>query len=198
MKYHNPNKALLTESLSTYQEKIDSGFFKKYLSGNIILDIGYKGDKENADTILPGAIGIDKDFPGYDGIRLPYSGQAVDSVYSSHCLEHISDYSGAILEWFRVLKIGGYLITVVPSMFLYEGKRFPPSKWNMDHKRFYSPSRLLREFEETLPPACYRVRSLTENFNPNAKYCFGSHEHSQTPYEIELVIQKIEENIGEN
>ena len=191
MKYHNVNNAKLTESLNTYQEKIESGFFDKFFSGDIVLDIGYKGSRPDADPILPKAIGIDKDYPGYDGTRLPFSSNSVDTVYSSHCLEHIPDYVGSIIDWFRVLKIGGFLIIAVPHMYLYERKPYPPSQWNQDHKRFYTPSRLLREIEESLSFDKYRVVSLKENWNKNFDYSLNTENHSVGPYEIEVVLVKL-------
>jgi len=191
MQFHDPLNANLIESKATYAEKINSGFFEKYFSGEIILDIGYKGSNTNADPILPKAIGIDIDYPGYDGKILPFSTGSVDTVYTSHCLEHIADYSGAILEWFRVLKIGGYLIIIVPHMYLYERRQFLPSKWNLDHKRFYTPARLIREVEETISVEKYRVVSLKDNWNENYNYSGNIEEHAHGPYEIELVLVKI-------
>lgn len=189
MEYWNIKDRKLTESSHTYDQKIYSGFFNKYLSGSVVLDIGYKGDKSDAVPILPSAIGIDLDYPGYDGQSLPFANLSVDSIYTSHCLEHIPNYCGAIIEWFRVLKVGGYLIIVVPDMFFYEKKQHPPSNWNPDHKRFYTPSRLLREIEETLDPYSYQVCHLTQNHG-NDNYFLGDKKHSNGPYEIELVIRK--------
>ena len=190
-KYWDPMVAPLTESRSTYQEKIDSGFFINYLGGDVILDIGYKGARSDAVPVLRNAIGVDLDYPGYNGIRLPFGDESVDTVYSSHCLEHIPNYAGAYLDWFRVLRIGGYIVVVVPHMFLYERKSYPPSQWNGDHKRFYTPSRLLREVEETIPLQRYRVCHLRENWNHKFDYSSGTNTHGQSPYEIEMVIKKI-------
>ena len=181
----------LTESAHTYVDKINSGFFDKYFNGIMILDIGYKGSNPNAVPILPNAIGIDKDYPNYNGKDLPFADYSIDTVYNSHCLEHIGDYVGAISEWFRVLKIGGYLVIVVPHMYLYERRLFPPSHWNRDHKRFYTPSRLLREVEETLPLNTYRVVELKENWNKNFSYDIQLDNHSGGPYEIEIVITRV-------
>jgi len=98
------------ESRKTYQQKLDSGFFTKWMSG-VGIDIGYKGYEQNVVSILETAQGIDMDTPGYDGKTLPFLDKSMDYVYSSHTLEHILDYKQAIQEWFRVIKIGGYIIT---------------------------------------------------------------------------------------
>lgn len=190
-RYWDPRTAALTESRSTYQQKIDSGFFLRYMSGQVILDIGYKGSRPDAVPVLKDAIGVDLDYPGYNGSRLPFADGSVDAVYSSHCLEHIANYTGAYLDWFRVLKTGGYVVVIVPHMFLYERRQHPPSQWNQDHKRFYTPSRLLREVEETLPLDRYRVCHLCENWNSQYDYRGNLGSHAQSPYEIEMVLMKI-------
>jgi hypothetical protein len=55
----------------------------------------------------PHAIGVDLDFPGYDGTTLPFADESVDTVYSSHMLEHVPDYRATIRDWHRVLEFRG-------------------------------------------------------------------------------------------
>jgi predicted SAM-dependent methyltransferase len=106
-----------------------SGFFDNYMSGDKILDVGYKGyDNPELRTVVPGATGVDLDFPGYDGNRLPFDDETIDCVFSSHCLEHILSYKGAIQDWYRVTKIGGFIVCIVPSQLLYEKRRNLPSR----------------------------------------------------------------------
>lgn len=178
-----------TESRKTYEEKMNNGFFEKYMSG-IGLDIGYKGYVDEVEPILEHSIGVDTDFSGYDGKTLPFEDNSMNYVYSSHCLEHIKDYKNFIREAYRVVKPGGYIVTVVPHRDLYEKKIQLPSRWNEDHKRFYTSSSLLREFEESLSINSYRVRHLHEN-DAGHKYDQPATEHSVGQYEIELVIQKL-------
>ena len=78
----------------------------------------------------------------------------------------------------------------MPHQCLYEKKAAPPSRWNEDHKRFYTPGSLLAEFEESLPPNGYRIRHLTDN-DLGYLYDIGPEQHAAGCYEIELVIQKI-------
>jgi len=155
----------LIEGASTYRERIESGFFQSYMSGGVVLDIGYKGGNENAVPIFKDAIGVDLDYPGYNGRVLPFNDNYADTIFSSHVLEHISDYCGAFMEWLRVVKVNGYIVIIVPHMHLYERKNYPPSRHNMDHKRFYTPARLLREIEESIDIARYQVVHLRENRN---------------------------------
>lgn len=177
------------ESRKTYLDKINNGFFLRFCRGKGA-EIGYEGYIENTVTILPDCIGIDKSTPGYNGFDLPFAEKSLDFLYSSHTLEHISDRKNTIKEWFRVLKVGGFMVTVVPHQWLYEKKAALPSQFNEDHKIFYTPAILLKEFEESLPINSFRVRHLREN-DKNHDYQQSNTEHSKGEYEIEFVIEKI-------
>jgi SAM-dependent methyltransferase len=179
------------ETAGSFVAKLRSGFCAAYMAGDVILDVGYQGHFDNPTPVLPHAIGIDVDFPGYDGSRLPFEDGTVDTVYSGHMLEHVADYVTTIREWYRVLRVGGFIVCVVPHQFLYEKRRSLPSRWNPDHKRFYTPATLLREFEEALEPNTYRVRHLRDG-DDDYSYSMGPEGHPAGRYEIELVIEKRE------
>jgi SAM-dependent methyltransferase len=187
-----PNRNVGVEARKTYAAKLDDGFIEKYLSGMAILDIGYKGYENDVVPIVPQAIGIDVDYPGYDGRRLPFPDQSQDAVFSSHCLEHVEDAQAALSEWFRVLKINGFLVLCVPHKHLYERKSSPPSIWNPDHRRFYTPATLLVDIEGGLEPNTYRLRHLTDN-DAGYDYSIPPDQHPAGCYEIELVIQRIQQ-----
>lgn len=176
------------ESSKTFQHKMDNGFFTCFMSG-IGIDVGFAG-YNGASPILPTAVGIELGFPNYDGIHLPFPDNSQDYVYSSHTLEHVSDYQAVIKDWLRVVKPGGFIICVVPHRDLYEKKSELPSNWNGDHKRFYRSSSLLAEFEESLSINSFRVRHLREN-DEGHDYSDGPLVHGKWLYEIELVIQKL-------
>jgi len=178
------------EPASTFLLKLTNGFFERFMSGPVILDIGFKGGDAEAVPILPHATGVDLDYPGYDGLCLPFGDGSVDTVFASHVLEHIPDYCAVIRDWFRTLQVGGFIVCIVPHQFLYEKKRELPSRWNSDHKRFYTPASLLREFEESLPPNGYRVRHLMDD-DLGYRYEIGPERHAAGCYEIELVVEKI-------
>ncbi len=178
------------ESGKTYQNKLTSGFFTKYMSG-LGAEIGYAGYKPGTETILDGCDGYDvATTPGYDGRTIPKADGHYDYVYSSHCLEHIEDYAQAIREWMRVVKPGGYIVTVVPHRDLYEKKLTPPSRFNGDHKHFITPASLLKMFEDTLPVNSFRVRHLQDN-DAGHLYADPPEMHGRGQYELELVIQKL-------
>jgi len=174
-----------------YRLRLRSGFFARYCRGEMVLDVGFAGyaNPENLPS-LPGAIGVDRDYPGYDGLHLPWPDHSVDCVFSSHCLEHIQFYEEVIRDWYRVLKVGGHIVCIVPSRDLYEKKRFPPSLYNGDHKRFYTGGCLVAEFEKALEPNSFRIRHLHEN-DHGYDYSIGPDQHAIGCYEIEIVAQKI-------
>ena len=65
--------------------------------------------------------------------RLPdFEDESQDFVFSSHLLEHIKDYKGALKEWWRVIKPGGHLVLYLPHKDLYPRCGMPGS--NPDHK----------------------------------------------------------------
>jgi SAM-dependent methyltransferase len=189
-----PNRNVGVEARKTYAAKLDDGIIQKYLSGMDILDIGYKGYENDVVAIVQQAIGIDVDYPGYDGRRLPFPDQSQDTVFSSHCLEHVENVQTALSEWFRVLKTNGFLILCVPHQHLYERKSSPPSKWNPDHRRFYTPATLLIDIEGALEPNTYRLRHLIDN-DAGYDYSIPPDQHPAGCYEIELVIQRIKQPV---
>jgi SAM-dependent methyltransferase len=178
------------EAAKSFDRRIEAGFWSRFVTGPNILDIGFRGYEGAVLPILEGAIGIDLDYPGYDGRRLPFEDGSQDAVFSSHCLEHIGSHINAIQDWFRVTRVGGHIITVVPNAAIYERRRRPPSCWNDDHQRFYSPASLLAEFEAALAPNTYRVRLLEEN-DEGYRYENPADTHPTGCYEIVLVIEKI-------
>ena len=138
-----------------------------------------------------------KAFPAVTYVRieankkLPFPDERVDTVYSSHMLEHVADFRATIRDWHRVLRSGGFIVCVVPHQFLYEKRHSLPSSWNADHKRFYTPASLLYEFENSLRPNTYRIRHLRDS-DEKYTYEIGPEIHSGGGYEIEIVVQKID------
>jgi hypothetical protein len=180
-----------TEAAKTWDARLLSGFWSQFIEGTNVLDIGFRGYGGRVLPIVEGATGVDLDYPGYDGRTLPFANGSQDAIFSSHTLEHIPAYVNAIQEWFRVTRVGGHIITIVPNASLYERRRRPPSPWNGDHQRFYSPSSLLAEFEASLVANSYRVRLLEEN-DDDYDYRGDPMLHPVGCYEIVLVIEKIE------
>jgi hypothetical protein len=92
------------------------------------LDLGFGGDK-----IQPSAIGVDLPVPythvGEDPVQLGgdarrlvwFRDEVLDYVYSSHLLEDFppQETRTILLEWLRVLKVGGHLALNLPDEQVY-------------------------------------------------------------------------------
>jgi hypothetical protein len=65
-----------------------------------------------------------------------------------------------------------------------------PSRFNVGHKRFYTPASLMAEVEQALPAGGFRVRILRDN-DQGFKEDVLPHLHAQGCYEIELVLEKV-------
>ena len=188
---HNPHRLVGYESRKAYAARCASGFWDRYLDGPLVLDIGYRGGTFNAVPIIDYAVGIDLDSPGYDGFHLPFGDGEVDAVHASHVLEHVAPPENYLREWFRVLRVGGHLVLMVPSLMLYERRlTVPPSRWSPEHLRAYSPATLLAEIEGALEPNTYRVRHLADN-DTGYDYGLPPEQHPTGCLEIECCIQKI-------
>ena len=182
---------LAPEVRRSHARRIADGFYNRFLTGTV-LDVGYRGDgKEAAGVpVVPWAIGVDLGSPGYNGTRLPYADNTIGTVFSSHMLEHVAVPVLLIADWHRVVKLGGFIVCVVPHRDLYEKKHAPPSRFNEGHQCFYTPAVLLGIVEIALAPNSYRVRHLVDN-DVGYDYSIGPEEHANGCYEIELVLQKI-------
>ena len=109
------------------------------------LDIG-AGDFK----VLPHAISVDNFHHAAFGFNMKpditaeadkldmFAAQCMDFVYSSHTLEHIIDYAAALKEWWRVLKVGGYLVLYLPHKDFYPNKGVKGT--NPDHKHDFLPA----------------------------------------------------------
>ena len=111
----------MRETSKCHDFRLSRGDFDKYLFGSI-LDIGC-GD----DPLLPPNGNVTPwDLPNGDAMLLEAaSSEVFDCVYSSHCLEHLSDPITALKNWVRVTRPGGFLYIVVPDYTLYEKERWP-------------------------------------------------------------------------
>jgi len=106
----------------------------KHLYGRI-LDIG-----AGLDPITKSAEVFDKDQGDAQEVHLHFPSESFDSVFSSHCLEHMVDPVSAIKSWFSLVKPGGYLMIMVPDEDFYEQGHFP-SIFNSDHKATFTISK---------------------------------------------------------
>jgi len=79
-------------------------------------------------------------------LKLPwFSDESLDFVFSSHCLEHFTNLRKSLDEISRVLKVGGYLVLILPDMKYYPKKG--DSHANPDHEWDCYPEVILKIIE---------------------------------------------------
>jgi SAM-dependent methyltransferase len=175
------------ETAKARARRLREGFFEKYCVGRG-LDIGYGGD-----LLSDNCFGWDLEH-GDAQLLDRIEDESFDFVYSSHTLEHVADASAALRNWYRVVKPGGHLILFLPDRDLYEKKLTLPSRWNLDHKRFFL-------LDRDQPPATAGLLQLIDKVIPEAnvvcaRRCAEGHSiadplmHSDGEYSIEVIVRK--------
>jgi SAM-dependent methyltransferase len=84
---------------------------------------------------LPGARPIDKG-EGFDALGLP--GSEYDYIFSSHCLEHLTNPVAALEHWKTRLRLGGVLFLYLPAP---EMKYWQPTR-NRRHLHTWTPAQM--------------------------------------------------------
>lgn len=75
--------------------------------------VGYDIGCNRKEWALPAAIPVDPAMgTEYDAMNLPPL--AVDFIFSSHCLEHLSDWVGVLDYWATKLRSGGVMFLYLP------------------------------------------------------------------------------------
>jgi SAM-dependent methyltransferase len=128
-------------------------FDRTYLSGRVI-DIGC-----GPDLVVPHAEPFDLDQGDAQQIGMLRPNLAYDTVYSSHCLEHMKDVPAALSQWWALVKRGGFLVLVVPDEDLYEQGGWP-SLFNPDHKATFRIGK-----DATWSPVSYDIAALVRNLD---------------------------------
>jgi SAM-dependent methyltransferase len=95
-----------------------------------------------------------------------------DFVYSSHCLEHMHDPEKALLEWWKLVKVGGCLFFIVPDEDLYEQGIFP-SRGNPDHKATFTIAKA-----QSWSPRSYNVLDLARMLPGGELVDIRLHDHN--------------------
>jgi SAM-dependent methyltransferase len=110
-------------------------FAKKFCKG-----VGYDIGCNRLSWSLPDSIPIDLNFnDGYDAYNLAYG--AVDYIYSSHCLEHLTDWITALDYWTSKLKVGGVLFLYLPH---YNQEYWRP--WNNRKHLHIFTSEIIKDY----------------------------------------------------
>jgi ADP-heptose:LPS heptosyltransferase/predicted SAM-dependent methyltransferase len=75
-----------------------------------------------------------------------FGSRSMDFVFSSHLLEHMEDTEATLREWWRVIKIGGYLVLYLPHKAYYPNIGQPGS--NSDHRHDFLPADIVTVMEK--------------------------------------------------
>ena len=166
------------ETSKAHARRVREGFFDKYCQGQG-LDIGQGGD-----PVVAGVRGwdiVDGDAQYLQGV----GDRSFDFVYASHILEHMRDPGKALLNWWRVLKPGGFLIVAVPDRDLYEGKQRLPSVRNPDHKSFF-----LLDSDD--PPDTLGLLPLIQRTIGGYRVCLAKQcdDRFSDEFQLEVVLEK--------
>lgn len=180
----------MSETAKAKARRIREGFFDKYVHGQVI-DIGC-----GRDPLTPDCQRWDAELGSGDATfmaGLPH--ECFDTVYSSHCLEHLHFPHAALVRWFELVKRNGHLILFLPDRALYEKRFTLPSNWNGDHKTFWT-------IDHDEPPCTFGIVPMIARYLENyrieyVKLCGDGHTitdpslHSDGEYSIECVIRKL-------
>lgn len=121
-----------------------------------------KGNYLTAD-ILPSKAMVTMDITD-----IQYSDESFDMIYCSHVLEHVADDRKAMKEFFRVLKVGGWAVLVVPikRKITFEDPSIvcPQERLRIfgqrDHVRLYGADFIDRLCDSGFNVETYRVKDL--------------------------------------
>lgn len=110
--------------------------------------------------------------------------RTADVVFSSHLLEHLTDDTAALKDWWLLLRDGGYLILYLPD------GRFYKNKENPEHIRDYNYHDFLFYFKQAF---CGEGKDFRGN---NLKQYFhliesGEHNGEEELYSFWIVAQKV-------
>jgi len=92
-----------------------------------------------------GTQGADIAIPDATDLKV-FSDNYMNSVFSSHLLEHMVDPLAALKEWWRVLDYGGYLTLYLPHKDLYPRCGEPGA--NPDHKQDFDNDDVIKLMEQ--------------------------------------------------
>ena len=128
------------EAYPEYQAQGFAAQFAFPFAAQVCTGTGYDVGCNRPEWALPGAIPVDLTFnDGYDAKSLPE--EPVDYIFSSHCLEHLTDWVDVLDYWATRIKPGGVLFLYLPH---YDQRYWRP--WNnRKHVNILTPQ-ILRDY----------------------------------------------------
>lgn len=103
--------------------------YAKHFCEGVGVDIGCMKEEWS----FPGSFIVDPSINEYDALNFPWDN--LDYIFSSHCLEHITNWVDVLLYWTKKLKSGGVLFLYLPD---YSQTYWRP--WsNRKHVNIFTP-----------------------------------------------------------
>lgn len=137
----------MRKNLHKYRPELEKGNQVKFISKKALpylqgkgLDIGCGRWKIKKDAIGVDVVqkpGIDLIIKNWDQLNLKY-----DYVFSSHCLEHISNWEDALSSWVKIIKDDGIIFLYLPNPVVYN--RWS-SKYRKAHKHDFTLQIIVRK-----------------------------------------------------
>lgn len=163
----------------------DNAFYSRYMNDRI-LDIGC-----GPDLVVPHATPFDQEDGDANEILNYFKPESFFCVHSSHCLEHMKNPQRSLADWWKLVRPGGYLITVVPDEELYE-QGYWPSLFNGDHKSTFRLDGISKH-----PEVSFNIKNLTSSL-PGATI-ISSQRHSNhychwkalIPFQAPKIIRRV-------
>lgn len=127
-----------------------------------------------------------------------FADESMQCVFSSHTLEHISDYKAALAEWWRIVEPNGYLVLYLPHADLYPRRGMPGA--NPDHVHDFLPSDIVEAMETIAPDWALEVNedrgggreySFLQVYRKTARGTGQSHPHLAQPPEKRAAIVRV-------
>jgi len=126
-----------------------------------------------------------------DGSNLPwFKDDCLDYVFSSHCLEHFFEPEKVLREWTRILKVGGFLVLILPHKDYYPNIGDP--KANKDHKNDFLPEDIKKMINSIGKYEIIRIDTLHEKLKDDKVAILEApkYGHESLNFSFEVVAKK--------
>jgi predicted SAM-dependent methyltransferase len=127
----------ITHLSNQYPEFQSKGYASQFAipyANHVCTGVGVDVGCNREEWKFPGAIAIDPSINEYDALNFPY--ENLDYIFSSHCLEHLTDWVTVLDYWTSKLKPGGTLFLYLPD---YSQSYWRP--WhNRKHVNIFTPN----------------------------------------------------------
>lgn len=128
------------ETYPNFQTKGNASQFAIPFAKHFCVGKGYDIGFCKEEWKFPGAIGIDECLNnGFNACNLPENN--VDYIFSSHCLEHVTNWVETLEYWLINIKSGGVLFLYLPDI----SQKYWRPWYNRKHNHCFTPD-IIKQF----------------------------------------------------